>query len=125
MSRLCALSNRYLPILDPYSQSHRIGSVSRLILGNTISETIVSDVLGEPESWANCISDELVGLPDLREATILDVFVSRNGLALYTLAATGAEAMAVFVIENQGLRKKIATVMQPGLNVSTALQAAV
>jgi hypothetical protein len=96
-----------------------------LILGNTISETIVSDVLGEPESWANCISDELVGLPNLREATILDVFVSRNELALYALAATGAEAMAVFVIENQGLRKKIATVMRPGLNVSTALQAAI
>jgi hypothetical protein len=61
----------------------------------------------------------------LREATILDVFVSRNELALYALAATGAEAMAVFVIENQGLRKKIATVMQPGLNVSTALQASI
>ena len=90
-----------------------------------MSETIVSDVLGQPESWANCISDELVGLPDLREATILDVFVSRNELTLYTSAANGAKALAVFVIENQCLRKKIATAMQPGLDVSTVLQAAI
>lgn len=94
-------------------------------LGNTIGETIVSDVLGEPESWANCISNELVGLPDLRAATILDVFVSRNELTLYALAANGAEAMAVFAIENTGLRNKIATVMQPGLDISTVLQAAI
>lgn len=90
-----------------------------------MSETIVSDVLGEPESWANCISDELVGLPDLRAATILDVFVSPNALTLYAVAANGAEAVAVFDIENTGLRKKIATAMQPGLDVSTALKAAI
>lgn len=90
-----------------------------------MSETIVSDVLGLPESWVNCISDELAGLPNLREATILDVFVSRNELTLYASAANGSEALAVFVIDDQGLRKKIATVMQTGLAVSTALQAAI
>ena len=93
------------------------------MLGDIISDTIVGDVLGEPESWANCVSDELVGLPNLRDATILDVFVSRNRLTLYALAENGAEAVAVFVIENQDLRKKIAKAMQPGLDVSAALQA--
>lgn len=94
-------------------------------MGNTIGETTVIDVLGEPEAWANCVSDQLAGLPNMREWTILDVFVSRNELTVYASAADGAEGVAVFEIENQNVRQKVATAMQPGLGVSEALQAAI
>jgi hypothetical protein len=90
-----------------------------------MSETIVQDVLGEPESWANCVSDQLIGLPNMRGATILDVFVSRKELTLYALGTNGAEAMAVFVIEDQDLRQKIASAMHPGVAVLAALRASI
>jgi len=90
-----------------------------------MGETMVQDVLGQPEAWTNCVSDQLVGLPDMREATIGDVFVCRNKLTLYVRGADGAEAVAVFVIDDQGLRQKIATAMQPGENVHAALRAGI
>ena len=86
---------------------------------------IVSDVLGNPESWANCVSDQLVGLPDLREATVVDVFVSRNELTLYAQETNGSESVTVFVIEDQDVRRKVATAMPPGVGVLAALQAAI
>ena len=90
-----------------------------------MNEATVCDVLGEPASWANCISDELVGMPDMREATIVDVFVSRNELTLYAKGTNGAQSMAVFVIENQDLREKVATAMHIGANVFAALHSAI
>ena len=86
---------------------------------------IVSDVLGNPESWANCVSDQLIGVPDLREATVVDVFVSRNELTLYAQETNGSESVTVFVIEDQDVRRKIATAMPPGVGVLAALQAAI
>lgn len=90
-----------------------------------MSETMIQDVLGEPESWGNCVSDQLVGLPDMQGATIVDVFVSRNELTLYTQGTNGAESVAVFVVEDQDVRKKIATLMQPGVEVYAALRTAI
>jgi hypothetical protein len=90
-----------------------------------MGETIVQDVLGELESWANCVSDQLIGLPDMRKATIVDVFVSRNEVTLYALGTNGAEAVAIFVIEDQDLRLKVATAMHPGVDVLAALRAAI
>ena len=85
----------------------------------------VSDVLGNPESWAHCVSDQLVGLPDLRKATVVDVFVSRNELTLYAQETNGAESVTVFVIEDPDVRRKIATAMPPGVGLLAALQAAI
>ncbi len=88
-----------------------------------MGETMVQDVLGQPESWTNCVSDQLIGLPDMRAATIGDVFVCRNKITLLVRGSDGAEAVAVFVIEDQELREKIAAVMRPGENVQAALRA--
>ena len=90
-----------------------------------MGETMVQDVLGPPEAWTNCVSDQLIGLPDMRAATIGDVFVCRNKLTLYVQGADGAEAVAVFVIEDQELREKIATAMHPGKSVHAALRAGI
>ena len=90
-----------------------------------MSETIVQDVLGEPESWSNCVSDQSVGLPDLRGATIVDVFDTGKKITLYARGVDGTETVSVFVIEDQDVRRKIATAIQPGTNVLAALQAAI
>lgn len=86
---------------------------------------MVQDVLGEPESWGNCVSDQLVGLPNLRGANVLDVFVAGNKLTLYAQGTDGAQSVAVFVIDDQDIRRKIATAFQPGVGVLAALRVAI
>lgn len=90
-----------------------------------MSETIVSDLRRESESWVNCTSDDLGGLPDIRGATIVDVFVSRNEVTLYALGRNGAQSLAVFVIEDQEIRQKVVSAMHPGVDVLSALRAAI
>lgn len=86
---------------------------------------MVQDVLGEPESWENCVSDQLIGLPDMQGATIIDVFDAGKKLTLYARGVDGTETVSVFVIEDQDLRRKVATAMQPGVGVLAAMQAAI
>lgn len=88
-----------------------------------MGETMVQDVLGEPESWANCISDQMTGLPDLRGANVLDVFVAGDKLTLYAQGTDGAQSVTVFVIDDQDIRRKIATAFHPGAGVLAALRA--
>lgn len=90
-----------------------------------MGETTVCDVLGGPESWENCISDDAAGSPDMRGATVLDVFVSRNELTLYVRGANGTESATVFVIKDQDVRQKVVPAMHPGVDVLTALRVAV
>ena len=90
-----------------------------------MNEKTVCDVLGEPASWENCISDELSGPPDMRGATILDVFVSRNQITLHALGTNGTESASVFVIQDQDLRQKVVMAMNPGVEVLAALRVAV
>ena len=90
-----------------------------------MGETLVQDVLGQPESWSDSISDQAIGLPDLRGATILDVFENGKKLTLYSRGVDGTETVSMFVIEDQDVRRKIATTMHPGANVVAALQAAI
>lgn len=90
-----------------------------------MGETTLCEVLGEPSSWGNCISDELAGLPDMRGATVLDVFVARNELTLYVRGLNGTESATVFVIQDPDLRQKIVTAMHPGADVLETLRAAV
>jgi len=82
---------------------------------------MVQDVLGEPASWANVISDQLSGLPEMREATIEDIFVARNKITLYARAADGTQTAAVFEIDNQDLRHKVVMAIRPGVPVLAAL----
>jgi hypothetical protein len=90
-----------------------------------VSEATVCDVLGKPDLWVNCISDELSGLPDMRGATVLDVFVSRDQITLYARGSNGTESASVFVIQDQDLRQKIVMAMQPGVEVLAALRVAI
>ena len=87
--------------------------------------TVVQDVLGLPETWANCVSDDVGEPPDLQGATIIDVFVSRNEITLYAIEAQGGEAVAVFVIEDQAMRRRIASALRPGADVLLALRAVI
>lgn len=88
-----------------------------------MGETMVQDVLGQPESWTDSVSDQAVGLPDLRGATILDVFDTGKKLTLYARGADGSETVSVFVIEDQDVRRKVATAMHAGADVFAALKA--
>jgi hypothetical protein len=54
-------------------------------------------------------------------ATILDVFVSGNQLALYTRSSAGLEALSIFFIDDQQLRARIATQLIPGLDIHKAV----
>ena len=88
-----------------------------------LDATTVRDVLGDPKAWPFCISDDLNGIPDLRDANIVDVFVTRQRLFLYMIGATGTAAVAVFFVEDQELREKTADALQIGAKVAAALQA--
>ena len=90
-----------------------------------MGETMVQDVLGPPESWTDAISDQAIGMPDLRGATIVDVFENGKKLTLYARGVDGTETVSVFVIEDQDVRRKIATAIHPGVNVVAALQTAI
>ena len=90
-----------------------------------MGEVMVQDVLGQPESWTNSVSDQAVGMPDLRGATILDVFENGKKLTLYARGMDGTETVCVFVIEDQDVRRKVATAIHPGSNVVAALQTAI
>ena len=91
-------------------------------LSRPFDETIVRDVLGEPEAWANCISDEASGVPDMRSAVILDVFVKQQHIFLYIQGQDGGETLAIFFIEDQDLREKIAEALRTAVEVLEALQ---
>src|SRR5688572_24480115 len=69
-------------------------------------ETIVRDVLGEPEAWANCISDGGGGVADMRSAVILDVFVKQQHIALYIQGQDGGETLASFFHRGSGSSRK-------------------
>src|SRR5688572_21428124 len=86
-------------------------------------ETIVRDVLGEPEAWANCISDGGGGVADMRSAVILDVFVKQQHIALYIQGQDGGETLASFFIEDQDLREKVDEALRTAAEVVEALQA--
>jgi hypothetical protein len=85
-------------------------------------ETTVRDVLGDPKAWPFCISDDPDGMPDLRRATILDVFITHQRLFLYLRGSTGTQAVAVFFIEDQDLRERAAQALQCGGQVEAALK---
>ena len=85
-------------------------------------EWTVRDVLGDPVAWPFCISDDVNGIPDLREAIIRDVFIAQQRLFLYLRGVTGSETVAVFFIDDQELRERTAEALQTGSDVAAALQ---
>lgn len=83
--------------------------------------TTVRDVLGDPKAWPYCISDDRDGIPDLGGAVILDVFIAKQRLFVHLRAGEGTEVVAVFFIEDQDVRERIAHALPTGSRVSTAL----
>jgi hypothetical protein len=81
----------------------------------------VRDVIGDPSSWANHISDGFDGEPDMDDATILDVFVAGNQLAIYTRSVGGIEALSIFFIDDAELRARIAIQLVPGMDIHAAV----
>jgi len=80
------------------------------------------DLFGDPDGWQNLMSDGEDGaMPDLVGATILDIFVSGDQIAIYVRTADGVEALAIFHVEDHELRGRVARVILPGLSVHEAL----
>ena len=59
----------------------------------------------------------------MRGAILLDVFVARQELSIYIQGIAGSETVAVFLIEDQGLRERTADALQIGAELVAALQA--
>ena len=79
-------------------------------------------MLGDPKAWPYCISDERDAIPDLRRATILDVFITAQRLFLYLRESTGTQAVAIFYIEDQDLRERAKQSLPIGAQVEEALK---
>ena len=86
-----------------------------------MSAKILRDLFGDPNGWTNQISDGLDWMPDMNEATIVDVFVSGNQVAIYTRSAEGIRALSVFCVDDQDLRVRAANALAPGANVHEAM----
>ena len=88
-----------------------------------VDATTARDVLGDPVAWPFCISDDPNGIPDLRGATIEDIFITQKWLYLYMHETSGCEAVAVFFIDDQDLREKIALALRSAADLLAALNA--
>ena len=86
-----------------------------------MSERNIRDLFGDPEGWENHISDGVDGMPDMNGATILDVFVSGNQVAVYTRNFEGVEALSIFFIDDPDVRGRVASALLPGASVYEAL----
>jgi hypothetical protein len=86
----------------------------------------VRDVIGEPSSWPNQISDgDHNEIPDMNGATIVDVYSSGRQLAIYTRNSASREALSIFYVDDWDLRARIANVLLPGLAVNDAVSIAI
>ena len=48
-----------------------------------MAKQTVRDVIGEPNGWSNCVSDEPVAGPAVSGAVILDVFSTVNEISIH------------------------------------------
>jgi hypothetical protein len=85
----------------------------------------VRDLIGDPSSWVNHISDGDGNMPEMDGATIQDIFNSGNQLAIYTRNTAGIEALSIFYIDSAELRERLASLLLPGLNVHDAVAIAI
>ena len=81
----------------------------------------VQDLLGDPASWDNLISDGPDEMPSMDGATILDAFCTGRRLSVYTRSPDGVEALSVFVLADFALCARIAEALKPGLDVHEGL----
>lgn len=82
------------------------------------------DVLGEPSTWSHSITSSRLR-PDMRDATIQDVFCTGSKLSLHTMSRQYGETMTVFHIPDANLRWRIMGAIQRGMSVLAFLRTAV
>ena len=81
----------------------------------------VRDIIGEPEDWSNCITDEPEAMPYVNGAIIVDVFSTANEIAVHLRGETGFETLSVFQIENSTIREGLVKALKPGQSICEAL----
>lgn len=82
------------------------------------------DVLGEPSTWRHSVTSSR-HRPDMRDATIQDVFCNGSRLSLHTKSRQYGETMSVFHIPDADLRWRIMGRIKPGVSVLAFLRMAV
>ena len=82
------------------------------------------DVLGEPSTWSHSVTSSR-HRPDMRDATIQDVFCTGSKLSLHTRSRQFGETLTVFHIPDADLRWRIMGKITRGVNVLTFLRMAV
>jgi len=95
------------------AKSDRMGS-------KPIDTKRVSDVIGNPESWPNCLRVDGEGSSDFQGATISEVIVAGNEVAVCTTGGACGATFSVFTIADEELRNRVALALRPGLNVYLA-----
>ena len=85
----------------------------------------VRDVIGEPEQWSNCLSDEPEAMPYVNGDKILDVFANARELAIYLRGEAGTETLSVFEIADGALRESLVKALKPGAKIREVLDTAI
>ncbi len=81
----------------------------------------VRDIIGEPEQWSNCISDEPEAMPYVNGAKIIDVFANSRELAIHLRGEAGTETLSVFEITDAAVRETLVKALKPGAKIRDVL----
>ena len=81
----------------------------------------VRDIIGDPEQWSNCISDEPEAMPHVNGAMILDVFANSRELAIHLRGEAGTETLSVFEITEAAVRETLVNALKPGAKIRDVL----
>jgi hypothetical protein len=80
----------------------------------------VCDVIGEPAFWPNHLHRAGRGANDFRGATIADVVVVGNDIAMCTSGGQSGRTFSVFTIEDEQLRVRLVQALRYGLSLYVA-----
>ncbi len=85
----------------------------------------VRDVIGEPESWSNCMRGDREGIRNMAGATISEVITLGQEVAVHTKGASCGDTFSVFVIEDPEVRERTVRALRLGAEVHDAVAAAI
>jgi len=89
-----------------------------------MADRTIRDVLGEPSTWIHSVTSSR-HRPDMRDATIQDVFCTGCKLSLHTISRQYGETMTVFHIPDANLRWRIMGAIRRGMGVVSFLRTAI
>jgi len=78
------------------------------------------DVLGEPSTWSHSVTSTR-RRPDMRDATIRNVFCSGSKVSLYTQSIQYGDTVSVFNIPERDIRERVIQALRPGSSVTKIL----